>query len=122
MKKMQTHFDLANGELHTAVLLQRALKRRLKFHAHGDWCAEISSGSELSKLIGGALLYDSRYRPREVQVLALGASVVLIDVNRPHDSTPTVDIDVWSVSRQSADDEVDRLEAVVRGAAVGAPE
>jgi hypothetical protein len=113
MNEMKAYYDLADGELHTAVLLQHAIEKGLKFHAHAEWCSDASALPEPHELIGGEVLYDSKFKHREVRVSDLGTSVVLIDVNRPHDSTPTVDIDVWCVSRQAADLEIDRLRLVL---------
>jgi energy-coupling factor transporter ATP-binding protein EcfA2 len=85
----------------------------MKFHAHAEWCSDASTLPEVPGLIGGALLYDSKFRHRDIQVFDLSASVVQIDVNRPRDSTPTVDVDVWCATREAANSEIDRLRQLV---------
>jgi hypothetical protein len=113
MKKISAFYDVANGELHTAVLLRRAIAKGLRFHAHAEWCSDLSTLPEFREAIGGELLYDSRYKHREIQVFDLGTSLVQVDVNRPHDSTPDVDVDVWCVSRPAADIEIERLKQLL---------
>ena len=122
MKDMPPYYDVANGELHTAVLLRRAMERGLRFHTNAGWCSEASPSSELHDLIGGELLYDSRFKYRQVQIFDLGASVVQIDRNQLEDATPTVDVDVWCPSRQAAELEVERLRELLPAAVDGPTE
>jgi hypothetical protein len=115
MNEMPAFYDVANGELHTAVLLRHAIEKGLRFHAHAEWCSDLSTLAELGEAIGGDLLYDSRYTHRQTQVYDLGATVVQIVVNRPRDSTPSVYVDVWCVSRQAVDLENREVEAAAAG-------
>jgi hypothetical protein len=113
MNEMPVFYDVANGELHTAVLLRHAIEKGLRFHAHAEWCSDLCTLPELGEAIGGDLLYDSRYKHCQTQVYDLGATVVQIEVNRPRDSTPSVYVDVWCFSRQAADIEIERLKRLL---------
>src|SRR5258708_5118649 len=102
MKDISTAYDLANGDVQTAVFVRRGLERALRFHMSDGWQTDSRGLEEFVRLIDGEILLDSHKSDGEIVVLDLPQSVLLVELNERSATTPTVFAQIQAGSRQAA--------------------
>jgi hypothetical protein len=113
MKTTRFYYDLACGDLLGAVFVDRALERALPFRAADAWCTELLTLEPLGRLLEGEVLLDSNRNDVEGTVLDLRHAVVSIELERRHDTAPSVRVTVHAASRQAAKLELARLKELI---------
>jgi ATPase family associated with various cellular activities (AAA)/Domain of unknown function (DUF5925) len=109
MTKLLIDYDLADGDLRTAVFVQRGLERALRFHASDTWNTDRQNLEELVKSIEGDLLLDSHEGDEEAVVLDLAQCVLKIELERRANSLPIASVELLAGSRRGAKLELARL-------------
>ncbi len=69
MDKPHTTFDLADGDLHMAILAGRVLERALRFRVFDSWVTRDDSLEELVRLLDAEILYESQSDDTQIVVL-----------------------------------------------------
>ena len=113
MKEIPTVYDLANGDVQTAVFVKRGLERALRFHTSDEWSTDSRSLEEFARLIDGEILLDSHKSDGEFVVLDLPRSVLLVDLSERSATTPSVFVQVHAGSRQAARLELARVKELI---------
>jgi Domain of unknown function (DUF5925)/ATPase family associated with various cellular activities (AAA) len=116
MKEIPTVYDVANGDVQTAVFIRRGLDRALRFHTADDWSTDCRSLDEFIRLIGGEILLDSHKKEGEVVVLDLPQTVVLVELNERSATTPSIYVQIHADSRQAARLEMARVKELIPSA------
>lgn len=113
MKEIPTVYDLANGDVQTAVFIRRGLERALRFHMSDGWPTDSRGLEEFVRLIDGEILLDSHKSDGEVVVLDLPQSVVLVELNERTATTPSLFVQIHAGSRQAARFEMARIKELI---------
>jgi hypothetical protein len=113
MKQIPTVYDLANGDVQTAVFVKRGLERALRFHMSDEWSTDRRSLEEFVRLIDGEILLDSSKSNGELVVLDLPHSVLFVELNERSETTPSVFVQVHAGSRQAARLELARVKELI---------
>jgi uncharacterized protein DUF5925/ATPase family protein associated with various cellular activities (AAA) len=113
MKDISTAYDLANGDVQTAVFVRRGLERALRFHMSDGWPTDSRGLEELVRLIDGEILFDSHKSEGELVVLDLPHSVLLVELNERSATTPSVFVQIQAGSRQAARFEMARIKELI---------
>jgi len=113
MREIPTVYDIANGDMQTAVFIRRGLERALRFHTAGGWPTDCRSLEEFVRLVDGEILLDSHKGEGEVVVLDLPQSVVMVELNERSATTPSIYVQIHADSRQGAKLEMARVKELV---------
>ena len=113
MKEIPTVYDIANGDVQTAVFLRRGLERALRFHTSDGWSTDLRSLEEFVRLIDGEVLLDSHKDEGEFVVLDLPQSVLVVELNELSATTPSVFVQIHAASRQAARLEMARVKELI---------
>ncbi len=113
MKELPTVYDIANGDVQTAVFIRRGLERALRFHTSDGWSTDRRSLEEFIRLIDGDVLLDSHKDEGEFVVLDLPQSVLMVELNGRIAITPSVFVQVHASSRQAARLEMARVKELI---------
>ena len=106
-------YDIANGDVQTAVFVRRGLERALRFHTSDEWSTDLRSLEEFTRLIDGETLLDSHKSDGEFVVLDLPQSVVVAELNGRSETTPSVFVQIHAGSRQAARLEMARVKELI---------
>ena len=118
MTKLLIDYNLAYGDLQTAVFAQRGLERALRFHASETWNTDQQNLEELVQSIEGELLLDSHERDEEAVVLDLAQCVLKIELERRVNAVPLASVELLAASRRGAKLELARLKELLPPAEV----
>ena len=113
MKELPTVYDIANGDVQTAVFIRRGLERALRFHTSDGWSTDLRSLEEFIRLIDGDVLLDSHKDEGEFVVLDLPQSVLMVELNGRSATTPSVFVQIHASSRQAARLEMARVKELI---------
>lgn len=113
MNEIATVYDVANGEVHTAVFIRRGLERALRFHTSAGWSTGLRSLEEFVRLIDGEVLLDSHKDDGEFVVLDLPQSVLVVELHGMSETTPSVFVQIHAGSRQAARLEMARVKELI---------
>jgi hypothetical protein len=114
MKELPTVYDIANGDVQTAVFVRRGLERALRFHTSDGWSTDCRSLEEFVRLIDGEVLLDSHKSDGEFVVLDLPQSVLVVELNERAATTPSVFVQIHAGSRQAARLEMARVKELIQ--------
>jgi hypothetical protein len=117
MTKLLIDYNLAYGDLQTAVFVQRGLERALRFHASETWNTDQQNLEELVQSIEGKLLLDSHERDEEAVVLDLAQCVLKIELGRRANAVPLASVELLAASRRGAKLEMARMKELLPPAA-----
>jgi hypothetical protein len=118
--EIPTVYDIASGDVQTAVFIRRGLERALRFHVSDGWPTDLRILDEFVRMIDGSVLFDSHSTDREVVVLDVPQSVLMIELNQRSATTPFVDVQIHAGSRQAARLEMARVKELIPMAAMPA--
>jgi hypothetical protein len=113
MTDIPTVYDLASGDVQTAVFVRRGLERALRFHMSDGWSTDCRSLEEFVRLIDGEVLLDSHNSDGEFVVLDLPQSVLVVELNERSATTPSVFVQTYAGSRQAARLELARVKELL---------
>jgi hypothetical protein len=113
MTKLLIDYDLAYGDLRTAVFVQRGLERALRFHASETWNTDRQNLEDLVQSIEGELLMDSHERDEEAVVLDVAQCVLKIELERRANAVPLASVELLAGSRRGAKLELARLKELL---------
>jgi hypothetical protein len=102
MNEIPTVYDIASGDVQSAVFIRRGLERALRFHTSDGWSTDLRSLEEFVRLIDGEVLLDSYKDEGEYVVLDLPQSVLVVELNGRSAITPSVFVQIHAGSRQAA--------------------
>lgn len=102
MDKPQRTYDLADWDLHMAVLADRVLERALRFRLFESWVTRDRSLDEVVRILDAEILYESHERDTEFAVLDLPGAVAMLVLEIRSDATPVVYSHVHASSRSGA--------------------
>ncbi len=111
--KTRIGYDLANGDVLSAVFIARALERALRFGASDRWVTDFVTLDHLTRLLEGDVVIETRTDVVERVVLDLQHAVVSIVLERRHGTSPAAFIEVHAASRQAATLELARLKELL---------
>jgi Domain of unknown function (DUF5925)/ATPase family associated with various cellular activities (AAA) len=106
-------YDLAYGDLHTAVFYERALARALRFVASEAWATDMLTLDHVSRLIEGEVVLDLHKPDMEGLVMDLSHACISITLQRRAGASPMLTVDVHAGSRQAVRLEVARLKELL---------
>src|SRR5438132_11649724 len=78
MTKPYQTYNLAEGDLHMAVLFDRVLERALRFRAFDSWATRDHSLDELVRLLNAEVLFESQQKDTEPVVLDLQQALLML--------------------------------------------
>ncbi len=113
MTQIPIEYDLAYGDLRTAIFVQRGLGRALCFHASEFWPTDRRSLEDLVQSIEGELLLDSHEKDEEVVVLDLANCVLMVTLERRAGATPVATAALLAGSRLAAKLELARVKELL---------
>jgi SpoVK/Ycf46/Vps4 family AAA+-type ATPase len=113
MEKPHQTYDIAEGDLHMAVLYDRVLERALRFRAFDSWATRDRSLDELVRLLDAEILFESRARDSETVVLDLPHAVLMLLLERRAEAVPVVYTHVHAGSRSGATLELARIKELL---------
>ncbi|HEX3508919.1 MAG TPA: DUF5925 domain-containing protein [Candidatus Dormibacteraeota bacterium] len=113
MNEIPAVYDIANGDVQTAVFIRRGLERALRFHTSDGWSTDLRSLEGFVRLIDGEVLQDSYKDEGEYVVLDLPQSVVMVELNGRTATTPSVFVQIHAGSRQAAGLEMARVKELI---------
>lgn len=113
VSKTAIGYDLAYGDLLSAVFYERALERALRFVASESWCTDMLTLDHLPRLLEGEVVIDLHKHELEGLVMDLPSACVSITLHRHTGASPTLSVDVHAASRQAARLEVARLKELL---------
>jgi hypothetical protein len=116
MNRPQQTYDIADGDLHMAILFDRVLERALRFRTFDSWVTRDRSLEELTRLIDGEILYDSQQRDTDVVILDLPQAVALLVLEKRSEAAPIVYTHVHAGSRTGATLELARIKELLPAA------
>jgi len=114
MTEIPTVYDVANGDIQTAVFVRRGLERALRFHTSDEWPTDIRSLEEFVRLIDGQVLFDSHKSDGEVVVIDLPQSALVVELNARSTTTPSVFVQIHAGSRPAARLEMARVKELIQ--------
>ena len=106
-------YDLAYGDLLSAVFYERALARALRFVASEAWVTDMLTLDHISRLIEGDVVLDIHKHDMEGLVMDLPHACVSISLQRRAGASPMLSVDVHAGSRQAVRLEVARLKELL---------
>ena len=86
--KTRIGYDLANGDVLSAVFIARALERALRFGASDRWVTDFVTLDHLTRLLEGDVVIETRTDVVERVVLDLQHAVVSIVLERRSSPLP----------------------------------
>lgn len=113
MDKPQNTFDLADGDLHMAVLAGRVLERALRFRVFESWVTRDDSLDEVVRLLDAEILYESKATGVNIAVLDLPHAVAMLVQESRSEAAPIVYTHVHSESRSGATLELARIKELL---------
>jgi Domain of unknown function (DUF5925)/ATPase family associated with various cellular activities (AAA) len=113
MKEIPTVYDIASGDVQSAVFIRRGLERALRFHTSDGWSTDVRSLEEFVRLIDGDVLLDSYKDEGEFVVLDLPQSVLVVQLHERSAMTPSVFVQIHAGSRQAARLEMARVKELI---------
>ena len=116
MTKPYQTYNLAEGDLHMAVLFDRVLERALRFRAFDSWATRDHSLDELVRLLNAEVLFESQQKDTETVVLDLQHAVLMLLLEKRSDATPIVYSHVHAGSRTGARLELARIRELMPSA------
>jgi hypothetical protein len=116
MNKPQQTYDIADGDLHMAILFDRVLERALRFRTFDSWVTRDGSLEEVVRLIDAEILYDSQQRDTDIVVLDLPHAVAVLVLEKRSEATPIVYTHVHAASRTAATLELARIRELLPAA------
>ena len=102
INEIATVYDVANGEVHTAVFIRRGLERALPLPHVCRLVDQPRSLEEFIRLIDGEVLLVSHKDDGEFVVLDLPQSVLVVELHGMSETTPSVFVQIHAGSRQAA--------------------
>ena len=106
-------YDLAYGDLLSAVFYERALARALRFAASESWSTDMLTLDHLPHLLEGEVVIDLHKHDMEGVVMDLPHACVSVTLHRRTGVSPTLSVDVHAASRQAARLELARLKELL---------
>jgi hypothetical protein len=113
MNTIPSYYDVANGDLQTAVFVNRGLERALRYHASDGWSTDRQGLEEFVRLMEGEVVFDGHKVDGEVVVLDLPHSVLMVDLNRGSETTPHLSVQIYAGSRQAVRLEMARVKELI---------
>jgi ATPase family protein associated with various cellular activities (AAA) len=113
MKTIDFGFDVADGDLLSAVFVDGALKRALRFGASARWTTELLALDHLTKLLEGEVALQFVGTDSERTILDLPHAVASIRLDLRKGASSTLFVVVYAASRQAARLEIARLKEVL---------
>jgi len=116
MSRNKIVYDLANGDVLTAISFERAFERALRFCMSDTWNAEVESLDELMGFLEGDIVHDAHRKDYEGFVIDLPHAVLFVELARRTESTTQVSVEVAAASRKAARLELARIKELLPAA------
>ena len=90
MKTLDLGYDVADGDVLSAVFMKRALARALHFGASAQWATDLLSLDHLTKLLEGEVALDFVSTDYERTIMDLPLAVASIRLDRREGASSTL--------------------------------
>lgn len=106
-------YDVAYGDVLTAVFVARALERSLRFGASDRWCTDVDELESLTRMLEGEVVIAVQEEDARRVILDLRHAVVSVTVEERPGTSPVAVAQVNAASSQAATLEMARLKELL---------